>query len=44
MRGDLLPVSADRWQHGAKICFATYLVKNQKNAKNATTTRAREKK
>jgi hypothetical protein len=45
MRGNQVPVSATRWQHGSQICFTTfYLLKsNKKNAENSTTTKAREK-
>jgi hypothetical protein len=41
MRGNQLPVSVDRWQHGSQTNFN--LVKNQKNVKNSTTTKGREK-
>jgi hypothetical protein len=42
MRENQLPVFAARWQHGSQICNF-YLVKYHKNAKNLTTTKAKEK-
>jgi hypothetical protein len=43
MRGKHLPASATRWWHGCQICFATFLVKKCKIAKNSRMTKAREK-
>ncbi len=44
MRGNQLPVSANRWQHGSQIHFWNlYFLNNHKIAKNSTTTKAREK-
>ena len=40
MRGNQLPVSAARWQHGYQICFANFI---GQTAKNPTTTKAKEK-
>jgi hypothetical protein len=33
MREKQLPLSANRWQHGSQIFFATFLVKNHKIVK-----------
>jgi hypothetical protein len=41
MRGNPLPVSGARWQHGSLICFATFI--KGKIPKNSTTTEVREK-
>jgi hypothetical protein len=40
MRGNQLPVSANRGQQCSQICFATSILKN---VKNSTTTKARVK-
>jgi hypothetical protein len=40
MRGNQLPVSAARWQHGFWICLA---MKNYKIANDSATTKAGEK-
>jgi hypothetical protein len=44
MRGNQLPVSADRSQHGSHICFADFILeKNHEMAKHSTTAKAIEK-
>jgi hypothetical protein len=44
MRGNQLPVSATRWQHGVQIFFATFIYSNgHKIGKNSTTPEARGK-
>jgi hypothetical protein len=43
MRGNQLPVSANRWQHGSSVMFCNFnLVKNHTIPKNSTTARSRE--
>ncbi len=43
MRGNQLPVSATRWQHGYQIYFETYLLKIHKiDFKNSTINKARK--
>jgi hypothetical protein len=43
MRGNQLPVSATRWQHWFQICFAIFLLKDYKIAKNSITAKTRDK-
>jgi hypothetical protein len=45
MRGNQLPVSATKWQHGSQICFATFILQNITKIlkKNSTATKNREK-
>ncbi len=44
MRGNQLPTSAIRWQHGSQICFATFIYRKiKKIVKNLTATYACEK-
>jgi hypothetical protein len=44
MRMLQLPVSDRKWQHGAQICFATFIWrKTTKFANNSRATKAREK-
>jgi len=43
LRGNQLPVSDARWQHGSQLCFCNfYKVKNHKIAKNSTTIKAKK--
>jgi hypothetical protein len=43
MRGNQLPVSVARWQHGSQMFCNFYFMKNNKIAKNSMTNRARKK-